>query len=155
MSVHVRRAEPRDAHTLARLRYAFRSDYGTAIEAEKDFVERCERWMKQHLDNASWHCWVAEIHDSLFGMIWLHFIEKIPNPVQESERHAYISSLYVRPDHRGAGAGSSLLEAALDECAEHGVDAVILWPTPRSRNLYERFGFSIRNDVMERCLSNG
>ncbi len=30
------------------------------------------------------------------------------------------------------------------------IDAVMLWPTPRSRGLYERYGFTVRDDVMMR-----
>jgi hypothetical protein len=29
------------------------------------------------------------------------------------------------------------------------MDAVILWPTPRSRRLYERHGFAVRKDLFE------
>ena len=30
------------------------------------------------------------------------------------------------------------------------IDAVMLWPTPRSRGLCERYGFTVRDDVMMR-----
>jgi hypothetical protein len=64
--------------------------------------------------------------------------------------HGYVSNLYVRPEHRGRGTGGALLAAAMQECDDRRLDAVILWPTPESRSLYERHGFAVRDDLMER-----
>ena len=51
------------------------------------------------------------------------------------------------------GLGSMLIDACLRFCGEkEAVDAVILWPTPRSRRLYERHGFAVREDILERRL---
>ena len=77
-------------------------------------------------------------------------LEKLPNPVAEPEWHGYVSSLFVCPDARGAGLGSRLLGAALAECDRRGCDAVVLWPTPRSRSLYLRHDFAVRDDLLER-----
>jgi ribosomal protein S18 acetylase RimI-like enzyme len=88
----------------------------------------------------------------LVGAIWLQIIEKIPNPGAETENHGYISNLYVEPSRRGAGLGSMLIDACLRFCEKEAVDAVILWPTPRSRRLYERHGFDVREDILERRL---
>ena len=41
------------------------------------------------------------------------------------------------------------LGAALDRCRQQGVDAVILWPTPESRSLYERHGFKSETGLLE------
>jgi hypothetical protein len=37
-------------------------------------------------------------------------------------------------------------------CLAEGLDAVILWPSARSRSLYERHGFAVRDDLFERRL---
>ena len=111
---------------------------------------RVTRTYKQRLNGSVWRCWMAEQAGEAVGTIWLQLIEKLPNPVAEPERHAYISSLYVRPALRGRGIGSALLSTALEACRELEVDAVILWPTEESRALYARHGFAVRDDVMER-----
>lgn len=147
----VRLATASDADALARLRYEFRAGIGEPCEAEAAFVARCAPWMAARLGpGAGWRCWVVGHGREIRGMIWLSLIEKLPNPVVEPEHHAYITSFYLQPDARGAGLGSALLGACLRACDEGEVDAVILWPTPRSRTLYERHGFSVRDDVMER-----
>ena len=147
----VRPAVVADAPALARLRYEFRAGIEPTAESETAFVERCTAWMLERLrPGASWLCWVAQSRGAIVGSAWLQLIEKLPNPVAEPELHGYISSLYVEPAHRQAGLGSALLAECLRECEAMAVDAVILWPTPRSRSLYVRHGFAVRDDLLER-----
>jgi GNAT superfamily N-acetyltransferase len=149
----IRPGERRDVPALARLRYEFRAGHDAPVEAEADFLARCAAWMEARLaSGASWWCWLAEEADRAVGTIWLHRIEKLPNPVQEAECHGYVSSLYVVPSSRGVGLGSRLLSACLEVCQAEKMHAVILWPTPRSRSLYERHGFAVREDLLERRL---
>jgi GNAT superfamily N-acetyltransferase len=153
----IRLATPDDAETLARMRYAFRASLGTAVEDEATFVERATSWMAQRLGDTSgpWRCWVA-VHDgTIAGHLWLQTIEKIPNPVVELERHAYITNVFVDEALRRAGIGQRLMDAALAYCRDAGVDSVILWPTSRSRTLYARNGFAVRDDIMEASLDDG
>jgi GNAT superfamily N-acetyltransferase len=145
----VRSATPGDAHALARLRYALRASTGRATEPETEFIERCAAWMDEHLKTDAWHCWVAEVNQQLMGAIWLQLVEKIPNPRAEAEHHAYITNFFIQPEARGQGMGSQLLRTALDWCRVRDVHTVILWPTERSRSLYERHGFAVRDDIME------
>jgi len=149
---HIRRAVPGDARALARLRYEFRSEVAPPVEPEAKFVARCARWMAARLRRrGAWRCWGVENADGeLIGSAWLQLIEKLPNPVAEAELHGYITNLYLRVSHRGQGIGSRLLDALLAECHRESVDAVILWPTPRSRSLYQRNGFAVRDDLLER-----
>jgi len=97
-----------------------------------------------------WRCWVADIGEAIVGTVWLELVEKLPNPIEEPEWHGYVTSLYVQAEHRGTGLGSALLEACLRECEARAVDAIILWPTPASRTLYLRYGFAVRDDLLER-----
>jgi GNAT superfamily N-acetyltransferase len=151
MTIRIRPATTQDATVLARMRYEFRAGIGEAREHEASFVDRCESWMSSRLAGArDWWAWVAEDHGEVIGNVWLHRIEKMPNPVTEFEAHGYITNMYVRPLVRGGGTGSALLTAALEHCDREHMDTIILWPTPRSRSLYERHGFTVRNDQMSR-----
>lgn len=152
--VNFRLARPSDAQALAQLRYDFRSSTGVATEPEAEFVERCRAWMTAHLNDGSlWKCWVAE-RDTLLGAVWLQLVEKIPNPRAEPEYHAYLTNFYLQEAARGQGAGSRLLTMALDWCKARKVHAVILWPTEKSRTLYERHGFAVRSDLLELVLED-
>ena len=149
----IRLAASQDVPALARLRYEFRVAHDAAVEARDDFLARCSVWMEARIVSGSpWRCWLAEEEGHAVGTIWLQRIEKLPNPVEEPESHGYVSSLYVVPSSRGAGLGGRLLGVCLETCQAEEMDAVILWPTPRSRSLYLRHGFAAREDLLERRL---
>ena len=152
--VTTRLAVKSDAPALADLRYALRSTTGIATEPEAEFIKRCTSWMEAHLQDEAWLCWVAEINQRLIAAVWLQLVEKIPNPRSEPEHHAYITNFYVEASARGKGIGTRLLRAAIDWCEARQVHAVILWPTERSRSLYERHGFAVRDDIMELLIAN-
>jgi GNAT superfamily N-acetyltransferase len=147
----VRPATPADAAELARLRYELRTELDSPVEAKAQFVKRCEEWMARQLASGEvWRCWAAQSGGALVGTIWLQLIEKLPNPVGHPGYHGYVSSVYVVPRLRNAGVGSALMAACLAQCQAEGIDAVFLWPTERSRSLYRRHGFAVRDDLLER-----
>lgn len=148
--VVIRVAAPGDANTLATLRYEFRSSFHANCEDECTFVERSAKWMRDRLEQAgAWRCWMSECDGVAAGNIWAQLIEKIPNPMIEPERLAYITNFYVRENFRDRGIGSQLFSAAMEWIKESAVDAVVLWPTDRSRTFYRRQGFSEAVRVME------
>ena len=155
--IEIRPAQPSDAAVLAELRWEFRAARSATAESHDAFVARCAAWMRRELaSGASWRAWVAvEMegraeagHHRIVGQVWLHTINKVPNPIAERERHAYLSNLYVTPTARG-GVGTRLLEAALVQASADGVDSIVLWPSARSRSLYLRRGFTANGDVFE------
>ncbi|HWJ15549.1 MAG TPA: GNAT family N-acetyltransferase [Gemmatimonadaceae bacterium] len=153
--IDVRAATAADAPELARLRFVFRSRHHAAVESENDFVARCEPWMRDRLERKTgWRAWVAVQRDtaSLVGTVWLQLVEKLPNPGDEAELHAYITSVYVQPELRNAGLGSRFIQAALAACRDLEVDTVFLWPSDRSRPLYSRHGFTTPGDILSQRL---
>ncbi len=145
----VRSATSADAGMLAELRWEFRAARQPPVETHDAFVKRCAAWMRSELTTPhAWRAWVAVDEGAIIGQVWLNALEKIPNPIGEAERHAYLSNLYVKPSERG-GTGTRLLETALAWAREHGVDRVVLWPSPRSVTLYLKHGFTHGGDVME------
>jgi GNAT superfamily N-acetyltransferase len=152
--IRVRLAIPSDALALARLRYEFRASRRPLVEEESAFVARCTSRMERVIaDDEHWRAWVLDHAGTLVGNVWLQLIDKLPNPGAELERHGYLTSFYVRAALRGAGLGSRLLDALVAACGELGVDTVFLWPTDRSRPLYERRGFRVSANILSRALS--
>jgi GNAT superfamily N-acetyltransferase len=146
--IRTRVATLADADALALLRYALRSKPDD-IETGSNFVERCRGWIIEHLQQELWHAWVLEEDDRIIGALWLQVIEKIPNPTAESELMAYITNVFVAEEKRGKGLGSRLLTEALEFCKRANIQTIILWPSEKSRTLYERHGFAVRQDLME------
>jgi predicted N-acetyltransferase YhbS len=147
--IEIRPATSDDAEALAELRWEFRSKGDSEDEPRDAFVHRCAAWMRRELsDGGSWQAWVAVDQQAIVGQVWLRTVQKIPNPIVESEQLAYLSNLYVAAGSRG-GVGSRLLDRALESCRAAAVDRVVLWPTRRSVTLYASRGFSRAADVME------
>ena len=143
----IREATPADSESLAALRYEFRSEIKESVEKRNDFIRRCSGWMSSRLSE-NWRSWVAVHEGEVVGQVWLHLIEKLPNCNGEPERHGYITNLYVKPECRG-GVGKRLLGQSLEWAKQQRVDAIILWPTPRSRSLYTRHGFEMPKDLLQ------
>ena len=145
----IRPATPGDARTLAELRWEFRAGRSPSVEDQAAFIDRCTAWMARELAGDAWRAWVAVDGNRIIGQVWVHLIYKVPNPVGERDRHAYLSNLYVQPSARG-GVGTALLETVLEWSRASGVDRVVLWPSERSETLYRRYQFKRGSDVMER-----
>lgn len=68
-----------------------------------------------------------------------------------------VHNLYVVPDSRGGGVGSSLLDAAESALADRGADVVAieaLWGNEGARRLYERRGYEPHRVQFERTVGN-
>jgi GNAT superfamily N-acetyltransferase len=149
--VRIRLARPGDSRALADLRYRFRTETGSATETKSQFLRRCTSWMRKRFRPGSspWRCWVLDDGEQLLGHVCVQLFEKIPNPVNERELHAYVTNFYVVPEMRSQGLGKRLLNKALSWCRARGTDAVILWTTPGSKSLYRRCGFVEPTDILE------
>jgi len=69
----------------------------------------------------------------------------VPVAFAELELHgggAEISSVYVHPDHRGAGMGTALTRAAIEAAPGVGDLWIVADADGRARQIYERLGFS-------------
>ncbi len=157
-SFQIREARAEDAPALARLRYSFRAELKDPAEDEVAFLDRCTEWMAIRLADVRWRCWVAELGTgardvgsgaTLVACVWVQLVEKMPNPNGDLEHHAYLTSFVVVPEHRGGGLGSRMLRTAIEWCESRGVDSISLWPSEKSRPLYERNGFGVAVGMME------
>ena len=150
--IAIRIADANDAEELAELRWEFRAGREPASEPHDAFVKRCAAWMRHELKSAAaWQAWAAQRDGKIVGQVWLRTLPKIPNPVAERDRHAYLSNLYVQPSARG-GTGTALLESAIAWARARDIDRVVLWPSRPSVTLYARQGFTHAGDVMELAL---
>lgn len=149
--VRIRLARLGDSRAMADLRYRFRTETESATETKSRFLRRCTSWMKKRFRSGSspWRCWVLDDGKQLLGHVCVQLFEKVPNPVNEPELHAYVTNFYVVPEMRSHGLGKRLLKKALSWCRARGADGVILWATPGSKSLYRWCGLVEPSDIFE------
>ena len=75
--------------------------------------------------------------EQLLGSVSLVFEDA---PELQEHGSPWLASLYVRPEARGRGIGTALVNAALARAAEEGVPELFLF-TPEHRDFYARLGW--------------
>jgi GNAT superfamily N-acetyltransferase len=78
---------------------------------------RSDKSTKEKDHPSAWHCWVIDDGKQLLGHVCVQLCEKMPDPVNEPEAHAYLTNFYVVPEMRGRGLGRKLLNKALTGAA--------------------------------------
>ena len=63
------------------------------------------------------------------------------SPLTPCRLTAYVANVFVLAEHRYAGVGTALHEAAVAHARREGFVRLVLNPSERSVPLYERFGF--------------
>ena len=141
LQLRVARAD--DWNALAEMRYRFRTELESPTGEKSRFVRRCRSWMRKRFcsDSYSWRCWVVDDGKQLLGHVCVELFEKMPNPVNEPELHAYVTNFYIVPELRNHSLGGRLLKKALSWCRAQGVDAIILWAVLKANRFIAGAGY--------------
>lgn len=137
----VRVADMADIEELARLRALWRA---TALTAE--FVRDFRHWFQTE-PSRRW--WIAEDDVAKAqGMVNVQVFERMPSPNGRPSRWGYLANLFVAPPGRGRGAGTALVQAAVDDARADGLARLVLSPSELSTPLYGRLGFRKADELM-------
>ncbi|MFI0902454.1 GNAT family N-acetyltransferase [Streptomyces sioyaensis] len=146
----VRQAQAVDAPVLARLRWAFKQeDHEGGSSAPARSMTQAEQWIRERLDGGQWLAWVVERGAEICGHVFLHLVERVPDPYEDNTPVGYVTNFYVMPEYRNLGLGAALLKALRQHAQELGSDVLIVWPSERSVPVYRRAGFRPSPDLLE------
>ncbi|GHG96735.1 GNAT family N-acetyltransferase [Streptomyces lanatus] len=67
----------------------------------------------------------------------------------QGRAHEYLWMIGTTPGRQGEGLGSALITSVLDRCDEQGVAAYLEASSARSRQLYERLGFTLEGRPLD------
>ncbi|MFF0463767.1 GNAT family N-acetyltransferase [Streptomyces mexicanus] len=148
--VDVREADAADAPVLARLRWAFKQEDhdGDLCEPVRP-MKHAEDWIRDRLASERWLAWVAESDGEICGHVFLHLVERMPEPYEDNTPVGYVTNFYVVPEHRNRGIGAALLQALRRHAQRSGIDVLIVWPSEGSVPLYRRAGFRTPTELLE------
>ncbi|MFF5012127.1 GNAT family N-acetyltransferase [Streptomyces sp. NPDC001165] len=148
--VHVREAGAADAPVLAGLRWAFKHEDREGDRSEPlRSVSHAEDWIRERLASKRWLAWIAESDGEICGHVFLHLVERTPEPYEDNTPIGYVTNFYVVPEHRNRGFGAALLEALRRHAQGSSMDVLIVWPSERSVPLYRRSGFQAPTELLE------
>jgi len=75
---------------------------------------------------------------------------------EQDRRRGLIENLYVRPDHRNDGVGSTLLKKAESRLRDRGVEAIaleVLVENERAREFYSEHGYDTHRLELEKSVT--
>lgn len=135
----VARAEPDDAFRLGALEIAYNRELGRA--AEEGFLDRyAEVWLRER---GRYPSWIASTVDgNPLGSCTIALMRSLPRPGRIPRSWGHMTNLYVRPEARGLGLASRLLDEALHWCDAKNLLWVQLLTSEEARPLLERRGFT-------------
>jgi ribosomal protein S18 acetylase RimI-like enzyme len=147
MNATIRLATVDDVPALTELRHAFTFEDPTQpFELRDDFEDAFTEVVGAGITSGRWTVWVAETEGEIVSHVFIGLIDKIPRPIRQDRWLGYVTNVYTRPEHRGRGIGTALLEHVTSWAAEQQVELLIVWPSDESLGFYERAGFSSGRD---------
>lgn len=96
-----------------------------------------------------WTHWIAEENEEIVSHISINHIRKVPKPNLFVDQFAYVTNVYTKPEYRGKGIGSMLMDCVIEWATDKSFELLIVWPSSKAINFYSRIGFKSENDVME------
>jgi GNAT superfamily N-acetyltransferase len=153
-AVLVRRATEADIDVLAEHRVALRIDeHGMPVEARRPARDATVATYIELIATGEFLAWIGERDEAVAGSVcaWLRRML----PIEDGRRplDARVQAMYIVPEHRRSGLGTSLMHALLDEMRKRGVRRVYLHPSEMGRHFYPAFGF-VASDEMELILAS-
>ena len=99
-------------------------------------MERFAAFARDALARDDWRAWCAEEDDRLVAAMWLHTVPRVPAPGHGAPRPmAYLTNMYVEPEHRSHGLGSRMLQVLVEHCTTGGFELVLDVPGGRRLRL--------------------
>ena len=146
--VLVELAQARDMDELMTLRPAYLAEDIGHIEDTR-YADNLKHYLEAHLGRDLTVCIARD--EQIVGCAWLLEVEKPPSPRFPTGKTATVLNVYVLPDWRGQGIGTSLLRRLADEARTRGIEQVSLLATQAGAALYRRTGF-VEQDYLPMAL---
>ena len=117
-------------------------------QVRPDYEHDFHAFLDDALAGGRWQIWVAEVDERIVAHAFVALVDKVPRPVRENRRIAYLTNVYTRPAFRRQGIGTELIRRVQEAAREADVELMLVWPSDGSVELYEREGFTASNEPL-------
>jgi GNAT superfamily N-acetyltransferase len=154
--VHVRRATTADINAVVSLRVALlreHPDHPVYGQLHPQVDARARELFASQLRSEGESIFLAELDGQVAGII--RCVEMIGSPLLEPSRYAYVSSAYVRPEHRRNGVLRALVASVERWCEQRGLGQLRLHNVAGSESAegaWNALGFEVVEQVRLRSL---
>lgn len=146
----LRIATEADLPALAALRWRLKTD--DEKDADDEEFARFEAAFLQleRTERASGEIvhWVAVLEGRVIAAMSVILVRKLASRELTAGRWGYLTNCYVEAEHRDAGVGGRLLDAIQSWARDSGLEFLIVWPSDRAFQFYQRAGFRRPDDVL-------
>jgi GNAT superfamily N-acetyltransferase len=132
---------------LQHRRGMFRDMGHTAEDVLDRMQEASERFLREALQDGSYHAWIVKVDGRPAASGGLHFVTWIPGCDDPGPRRAWVHGVFTDPAFRRRGLARRLMEEIVAWCRQEGCRAVLLHATDQGRPIYESLGFKPSNEM--------
>jgi GNAT superfamily N-acetyltransferase len=154
--VTYRKAVLKDLELLSETRVEFiTTRYKDMADQKKsELYANTKAYFTKTLEDGSFVAFLAFEGDRLAATSGVNFYQNPPNASNISGITAYVSNMYTKPEFRGRGIATRLLSLVTAEARERGCGKATLVATEMGRPIYQKFGFTAADNVMDYYFNN-
>ncbi len=149
-AVQFRLAAPDDIESLADLRWRLSTGdlpTNTSLERKEFIAAFCSALPSIEACDSLVH-FLAEREGQAIAALSIVKVMKIPRPGNIRGQWGYLTNVYTLPEFRNKGIGAGLLAAARNWAKAQQLELLLVWPSDRSYQFYERAGFRRETDPL-------
>jgi GNAT superfamily N-acetyltransferase len=148
--ISIRPATEEDIEALVELRVALLRETGNLPDESRipRLAEAIRAYLVESLPEGAFMAWVAEVEGELVATSGLVFFSKPPLGEHLTGKEAYLMNMYTRPEWRGRGLATQLLERVVAFVRGTDIRRISLHATAEGRPLYLRAGFADSDSEM-------
>ena len=105
-------------------------------------------WLEPLLRAGTYFGWMTSSEGVEIGGLGMMVIDWPPHPLHPLQAsRGYILNVFVEPDHRGRGIAKALMDLAMSEARQRGLQHMILHATTMGRPMYEKLGWAATSEM--------
>ena len=150
-----RKANTADVNQLAEMRWDFQTEFeeNVPVWEKENFIKSCKDFYSTILNSENWLFWIIELDNQIVAHVSIFIVDNIPTPEKLINKWGYLTNTYTKKDFRGKGLGSKLVKYAINDAKSLNIETMIVWPSDKSIEFYERVGFNKTTEIMELCIN--